>query len=203
MLARYTYLLAKMECKKLPDAELLWRIRAGDPSAFNPIYDSYRRNILDLALGKLRSIEDAADITQETFLRAFQSVDDLHAPVLPWLYTTARNLCYDLLRRKWRHMELHDERAYSDTPGIFNTLSQSETPHDLLERSLLVQRLIEAFEQLPAKNQEVMLLFLNEDNFSEAARARDMNVATLKSRLHRARLYMRRALPDMHEFCYA
>ncbi len=84
------------------DGELVERARKGDRDAFRQLVERYQRKIATLALGMLRNREDALDVVQETFTKAFQSLDRFKgdAGFYTWTYRIAVNLCIDHQRRE-------------------------------------------------------------------------------------------------------
>ena len=84
------------------DGELVERARKGDRDAFRELVERYQRKIATLALGMLRNREDALDVVQETFTKAFQSLDRFKgdASFYTWTYRIAVNLCIDHQRRE-------------------------------------------------------------------------------------------------------
>ena len=98
------------------DAALLSGLRAGDRDAFEQLYELYRGQIYNLTLRIVHSPEDACDITQEVFIKAFRKlpespVTDQH--LTPWLYRVAVNASYDHLRTRRQHRDIDDLGAES------------------------------------------------------------------------------------------
>ena len=101
-------------------------LRAGRQDAFEALYESYRERIFNLALRIVQSREDAGDITQDVFLKAFRQMptgDDLS--VKPWLYRVAVNTCYDHLRARRLHRTIDDAQHDTRAPHI-DTFEQAE-----------------------------------------------------------------------------
>src|SRR5688500_7502619 len=84
------------------DEALAAGARAGGPAAFSELVDRYRDLVFAYALARLRSREEAEDVAQETFVRAFQRLDRLRwfGSWEGWLMRILRNLCHDALRRR-------------------------------------------------------------------------------------------------------
>src|SRR6185369_13059396 len=97
------------------DWELVQRAKQGDREAFRELVERYQRKIAALALGMLRNREDALDIVQETFTKAYQSLDRFKgdAAFYTWVYRIAVNLCVDHQRRsgKQAHVSFDTEDA--------------------------------------------------------------------------------------------
>src|SRR6185437_5002843 len=97
------------------DWDLVQRTRSGDREAFRELVERYQRKIAALALGMLRNREDALDVVQDTFAKAYQSLDRFKgdASFYTWVYRIAYNLCVDHQRRdaKQPHVPLEGEEG--------------------------------------------------------------------------------------------
>ena len=90
------------------DWELVQRARTGDRDAFRELVERYQRKIAALALGMLRNRDDALDIVQETFTKAYQNLDRFkgESAFYTWVYRIAYNLCVDQQRRAAKEPQL-------------------------------------------------------------------------------------------------
>ena len=90
------------------DWDLVQRAQAGDRDAFRELVERYQRRIAALALGMLRSREDALDIVQETFTKAYQNLDRFKgdSAFYTWVYRIAHNLCIDHQRRAGKQLQV-------------------------------------------------------------------------------------------------
>ena len=88
-----------------PDAELMLRVKKGDAHAFEELVDKYKQPVLNFVHRTLRDSSDAEDIAQNVFVQIFKSADRyrVEAKFSTWLYTIARNLCLNEIRRRSRH----------------------------------------------------------------------------------------------------
>src|SRR3954447_13473645 len=102
------------------DARLLERYRQGDRYAFETLFRKYQTYVYNVSLGMLCNSEDAADVTQETFLRLHRNLDSFRgdSSFSTWLYRVAVNLCITELRRRGRHRYefLEDVARDEDSP---------------------------------------------------------------------------------------
>ncbi len=102
---------------------LLQRVKAGDRTAFDSLVDRYHREIYFLALRFMKNAEDAEDVTQQAFVRAFEKIDSFRgdAAFNTWLYRVTVNLCNTRLRSRKETAELNentrDERSQDDSPS--------------------------------------------------------------------------------------
>ena len=170
------------------DAELIRRAKRGDRRAFGQIVRRHQRRVFALGLRWLRNADDADDVVQETFVRAWQALarfDDAR-PFVPWLITIAVNRAKTRVGRA-RVAEELDERIPWQGPS----------PEEDAGRALLAREVRAAIDALPEEQRIVMHLRAVEDlSYREIADALEIPVGTVMSRLSRAREALRRILGD-------
>jgi RNA polymerase sigma-70 factor (ECF subfamily) len=179
-------LLAGSEHQRDRVGELVARARRGDPSAFDEIVRRHQRQVYNLAYRMLRRHEDAEDVTQEAFLRAFESLPRLQeeGAVGAWVCRIAGNLCVSWLRAKERRREVSADLQH---------LPAQETVGPETEE--IVRRTREAVARLPPRYRlAIVAYYLEGRSYKEAARAAGVAVRTLKTRLYRARKMLREML---------
>jgi RNA polymerase sigma-70 factor (ECF subfamily) len=172
------------------DWELVQRAQQGDREAFRELVERYQRKIGALALGMLRSREDALDIVQETFTKAYQSLDRFKgdAAFYTWVYRIAYNLCIDHQRRsaKQTHVSLDDEPgepaiAPADAP-------RTDQPFDRARDAEIADRVQSAIRELTPDHRAVILLRELEGlSYEEISQVLECPKGTVMSRLHYAR----------------
>jgi RNA polymerase sigma factor (sigma-70 family) len=131
------------------DSDLLARVRSGDDSAFEALYDSYHRRLLAFCQHMLGSREEAEDVLQHTFLAAYSSLR-AGCEVLelkPWLYTIARNRCLSVMRARHEEVEL-DEGA----PATEGLAAEVDRRADL-------RMLVRDVQRLPHDQRAALVLF--------------------------------------------
>ena len=121
---------------KSEQAELISRAGAGDLDAFHRIYEEYGRRILNFVYRMVDSREDAEDLTQGVFLRAFHELGRLQKPdsFESWLYRIARNEVYQAFRKKRSEPEFQDTLLPGQDMGWleFDPADRRPTPHETL-----------------------------------------------------------------------
>ena len=167
------------------------QVLSGDVNAFEPLVTAYEKNAYQLALRMLGSAEDAQDVTQEAFLKAYRSLDSfrLDSRFSVWLYRIVSNLCLDLLRKRQRRPErsltVEDEdgeEAQRDVPD------ESFSPEALLERKLTREAVRRGLDELPPEQRQILLLRELEGlSYEEIGEALGLEPGTVKSRIFRAR----------------
>jgi RNA polymerase sigma-70 factor, ECF subfamily len=175
------------------DWELVQRTRRGDRDAYRELVERYQRKIAALALGMLRSREDALDVVQETFTKAYQSLDRFKgdATFYTWIYRIAFNLCVDHQRRDVRVVPLALD---GDEPGGDAVAPPlPEGPHDdepfaRARDAELATKLRQAIAELTPDHRAVILLREVEGlSYEEISRVLECPKGTVMSRLHYAR----------------
>jgi RNA polymerase sigma-70 factor (ECF subfamily) len=171
------------------DRALVIRCRSGDRSAFGVLVRRYQRRVFGLGLRMLGSADDADDLVQETFLRAWRALDRFEEdrPLAPWLLRIATNQALNVLAARGRRpVEELNESMPADGPG----------PDRLAEQRGLHERIRRAMAELPDEQRAILALRAGEGlSYREIADTLDIPVGTVMSRLARARETMRKKVP--------
>ena len=180
--------------------EHIWvkKAASGDADAFEQLVLTYQTPIYNLCFRMVGNAEDAADLTQESFLKAWNHLHSFHyeAAFSTWLYRLASNTCLDFLRSMKRHPQISltvedndGEEATLDIPDL------SPSPEEALlcaeEKALLAQ----AMQELePEQRQILTLRVVYEMSYADIADVLRIREGTVKSRLSRARDALRKNL---------
>jgi RNA polymerase sigma-70 factor (ECF subfamily) len=181
------------------DGALARSASRGDRQAFSRLVDEHKRAVHGLCHRLLRDAEEARDAAQETFVRAFTSIDtyDSAQAFAPWLLRIARNHCVDVLRRRIpdaRRVEL-DADPPEGAPDRELADASVPPPDEAMERRQTAATLSRAVDALPANYREVVQLFHVEHlSYKEIAVTLDVPIGTVMTWLHRARGRLRSAL---------
>ncbi|MFH1143291.1 MAG: sigma-70 family RNA polymerase sigma factor [Candidatus Eisenbacteria bacterium] len=172
------------------EAALILRCQTGDAGAFQPIVVRYMRYAAGFALAWTGSRDDALDLSQEAFARAYRAIArfDAARPFYPWFHRILRNLCINHLARARRLGEVPLEEAREkedERPGPAAALESAET-----------RRLVwEALRRLNAPDREILILREFQGlTYAEMAEVLGIPRGTVMSRLHQARLRLRAGL---------
>ena len=179
------------------DAELLRRVQADDLDAFEEFFARYRSSIYRTAYGLTGDRQAAEEVLQDTFVRAFQRRHLLHADVspLPWLHRVSLNLCYSRLSRRRLPTGPIDEVTES------SRADDGPLPADEAERAELRLMVREGIAALPEKHRSVVVLYyLQRLSLRETAETLDIQLGTVKSRLHYALRNLRTHLEGDRRF---
>lgn len=171
-----------------PDRQLVKLARKGDEFAFKQLVERYQERVYWAAYNMVRNREEATDIAQEAFLRVYRSLGrfDIEKRFYTWLYQIVANLSIDHLRRKGVAKSVSLE-ALGDMAGGHSV------PGDSVETSELRQRVRDTIDRLgPMYRAVVTLRDIEGLSCKEIARIVGTTHATVRWRLHRARIIFRK-----------
>lgn len=182
----------------MTERELVARAKAGDPHAFEQLVLDNQNKVYTLAVRMVGDREEAADLAQEAFLKAWKGLESFQgdSSFSTWVYRLTTNVCIDFLRKRDRRREvtpalsLDDEEAAWAEPGDW-----SQDPQHQLEREELHQAVARGLEALPDHQRQILTLReLSGLSYQEIGDALDLDLGTVKSRIARARLALRKML---------
>jgi RNA polymerase sigma-70 factor (ECF subfamily) len=177
--------------------DLVRRIRAGDDEAFERLIEFCGPRVYALVYRMIGHHEDALDLVQDTFLRVYQALPRFRGECAfeTWLYRIVVNVCHNELKRRRRRPLTFTESDSELANGTFSVLEQlvsGETPEDLSLRHECQRQLEQMIQQLPELYRLVVVLHdIQGLSYEELAAALNMNIGTVKSRLHRAHQLLR------------
>lgn len=186
------YSPAAMLPDDLTDSELVLRVRKGDGSAYRPLVERYQSRIHAMVYGMLRDAEEARDITQNAFIKAYQNLASfrIESSFYTWLYRIAMNLAIDHCRKNRRRKTTAFDEAVAnrDEDGTILEMHQSDSPQKALQRKQLHERIFAALDELSEEQREVVLLREVEGlSYKEIADTMGIPEGTVMSRLFYAR----------------
>lgn len=177
--------------------------RKGDSRAFAELVNLYADKLYQLAFRLTGNRQEAEDVVQETFLRVYKHLDryDEKLKFSTWIYRIASNLCIDRLRKRRNVYSLDAQSAeHEDLDGYSMLPGDERTPESEVLLSETQEMVHRAIESLPLKYKSVVVLrYLQDLSLQEIAEVLDMPVTTVKTRVHRAREYMRRKIGHLFQ----
>lgn len=187
----------------LSDLELVARLQKGDTAVFREIVRRHQDKVYRLALRLTRDEARAQDATQDAFLQVFRKVSQFQeqSAFSTWLYRITVNAALMRMRSERRHHETSLDEAsprYTEAGEIAEPVDDWSTAvdEDAGNREL-AQHAAKAVDELPETYRSVFVLReLEEMSTEEVAEILDLTVPTVKTRLHRARLALRKVLAD-------
>jgi len=178
------------------DEELVARSRGGDLDSFNQLVLRWERPIYALAYRVIGREEDARDVAQETFLRAFRALAGFkgQAKFSSWLYRITLNLCRDWIRRE-RRAPVAQAPEGVDLLELASSAEPTETVEDLVSRRELGRAVAKAMSTLPDEQRTAIVLKEYHGlTFQEIADLLDCPLSTVKTRLYQGLTVLRREL---------
>jgi RNA polymerase sigma-70 factor (ECF subfamily) len=166
----------------LDESRLIQRAAQGEPDAWEPLMQAHQEPVFRLAYLFLGDPDDAEDVAQETFLRAYYNLRrfDRTRPLRPWLLSIAANLARNRHRSAGRYLNALSRAFRVETAASPNVEERSEADQD-------ADQLWKAVRQLSADDQQVIYLrFFLDLSVAEAAQSLNVADGTVKSRLNRA-----------------
>lgn len=183
---------------EMDDQYYIDQVKRGQTAAFSYLVERYRDMVYGLALKMLRNTEEAEELAQDTFVKAFQSIQSYRgsARFSTWLYRITYNSAITMLRKKKMQLLSLDEQRLSDDDEI--KLHQQLTEIDKEE---LAASLKKAMDSLPEDDQALVTLYYYEDqSVDEISHITGLSASNVKVKIHRARkkmyLYLKENLEE-------
>lgn len=188
----------------MTDRELVERAKRGDQSAFERLVLDNQNRVYSLALRLVNDREEAADLAQEAFVKAWQGLPSFQgeSSFATWIYRLTTNVCIDWLRRQKRREGVEPSVSLDDEEsGWAEPADRGSDPHLLLERSERGKALARGLDRLPDWQRRALVLReLSGLSYQEIGQALDIDLGTVKSRIARARLNLRKILLEDGNF---
>ena len=176
---------------QVSEKEIIERVLGGDANAFEELVLRYEGTVYSIALRMVSNREDAADMTQEAFIKAYNSLPSFRGDsrFSSWLYRIATNVCVDFLRSKSRRPQSSltaenddGEDAQLDIPD------PADGPEEQLMKKLSMQSLSEGLRLLGDDHRQILVMReLGGMSYAEIGAALSLEEGTVKSRIFRAR----------------
>lgn len=175
----------------MEESEIIKRSAEGDMRAFEMLVQKYQSGIINHAYIMLGNREDAFDMAQETFIRAYCAIGTFgrQSSFKTWLYKIATNVCFDEIRRRKRRIKtVNVSNDENDTTENIVQADESTNPENILSQKELSEVIFAAVESLGDDYREVISLreYAKMD-YKEIAKTLGISLGTVKSRLSRAR----------------
>ena len=183
-----------------PDAGLMLRVKRGDREAFELLVDKYKQPVTNLIYRTLGDATEAEDLAQNVFVQVYKSAHryQVSAKFTTWLFTIARNLCLNEIRRRSRHPAdsldaPHPE--HEDQPLRQFEDAKTFSPPDALLHGELEQKIQQALSELPENQRLAILLCRQEElSYEDIARVLGCSLSATKSLIHRGRETLKQKL---------
>jgi RNA polymerase sigma-70 factor (ECF subfamily) len=181
------------------EKDLVQRWRRGDRDAFGDLVRGYMSDAYLIALGFAGNSEDARDLSQDAFIRAFQARAQFEEgrPFYPWFYRILRNRCLNFIKRESKK---HEPLFYDDDPDRERFPSATPSPLDSLEKEERLRFLRAAIQELSFDHREIIVLKnFNGYSYERIAGTLGIPIGTVMSRLYYARKMLKQILTRMEQ----
>jgi RNA polymerase sigma-70 factor (ECF subfamily) len=175
-----------------PDADLMLRVKQGDAAAFESLVEKYKQAVMNFVYRTLPDATEAEDLAQHVFLQVFKSAHryEASAKFTTWLFTIARNLCLNEIRRRIRHPADSLDETYPDGDQPIRQPEETKNfaPPDALLHAELERKIEDALAALPEKQRTAILLCRGDElSYEDIAKVLGCSVSATKSLIHRGR----------------
>ena len=188
----------------MTDAELVRQTRQGQSSAFEALVRRWSARLIGYVRAKVKQPEIAEDIAQETFLKAYRSMDSLAEPSKfgSWLLSIAHRASLDWLKAKARgELRFGDMNEGLPNAHSGDWQSAEQQPADLCIRKEQENSVIGQIDALPEVLREVLMMYYYDDvTYKELAEILEVSTATVNARLTKARHLLREQLSDLRRW---
>ena len=173
------------------ESAVILKVQQGDANAFEALVTAYQKQVYNLALRTVGNPEDAADLSQEAFLRAYRSIGSFRgdSKFSVWLYRLTTNICIDFLRSKGRKptVSLTMENDDEETQEL-DVADDRFDPEENFQRAELQRAVQRGLNALPEEFRTILVLReLEGMSYAEIGEILHLEEGTVKSRLFRAR----------------
>ena len=173
------------------EAAVIQAVLGGDVNAFEKLVKEYEKNVYNLALRMTGNSEDAADMSQEAFIKAYNSITSFRgdSKFSVWLYRIVSNVCLDFLRSRSRKQTVSLSAENDDGEDVeLDIADETQSPELLLDRSMTRDAVRRGLAALPPDHREILLLReIQGLSYEEIASVLGLVEGTVKSRIFRAR----------------
>jgi len=170
------------------EREVIRRVQEGDRKAFEELVNAYKRKAYYVAMGFVNNHEDALDLSQDAFVKAFKAIKtfDLNSPFFPWFYKIIKNHCLNYIKKSARVR--NDSLEELEEEQFMQFHEERPDPREQFSQSQQREQLWEAIERLKPDFREIIIMkHFHNLSYKEIADALNIPIGTVMSRLFNAR----------------
>ncbi len=174
------------------------RAKKGDIGSYQSIYDQFARKVLNFIYRMVNSLEEAEDLTQETFVTVYQKLGTLkdNTKFEPWLFRIARNFVYQRYRSR-TPISVSVDVIDEDGQPVTQLIDERKTPDQAFQAGELETVIQNVISDLPEKYREVFVLSaIQKLSYQQIAEIVGRSLPSVKTDIHRARLEVRKRVKD-------
>ena len=177
--------------------ESLEKLLSGDEQAFEEFIRENQTKVYRIALSMVKNPQDAEDIAQETFVKVYMSLSSFggRSEITTWVYRIVYNLSIDFLKKHGKRAKITKTLDDPDDTELLELSDDSYLPEDAFEKKEVKKDIYEALKSLPDEQRELIeLKDIHGFSYEEIAEMLSIKEGTLKSRLNRGRLVLKKIL---------
>ena len=187
------------------ELRIIKKVVDGDGNAFEELVLANQKNVYNLALKMTGNEDDALDISQEAFLKAYRQLEGFRgdSKFSVWLYRLTYNLCIDFLRKKPRGgvISISSYQDGNDEPQDLEIPDMRDLPEDKVMRKEMRKTIVESIGELSQQHREILVMReITGMSYEEIAETLKLSEGTVKSRLARARVSLANILVEKGTF---
>ena len=173
------------------ESRIVQKVLKGDVNAFETLVLAYEKSVYNITLRMTGNSEDASDMTQEAFIKAYNSLQSFRgdSKFSVWIYRIATNVCLDFIRSRSRKPTVSLSVADKDGDEVeLDVADESQSPEQLLDRQMTRESVRRGLETLTPEYRQILLLReIQGLSYDEISQCLGLEVGTVKSRIFRAR----------------
>ena len=175
---------------EVSEKKIIEKVLGGDANAFEELVLKYEKTVYNLALRMVGDRDDAFDMTQEAFIKAYGSLSSFRgdSKFSVWIYRITTNVCLDFLRSKSRKQQVSLTVSDDDEDAQLDIPDPKADPEQQLIKKISMQSVEEGLQTLPDKQRQILVMReLGGMSYAEIGKALSIEEGTVKSRIFRAR----------------
>ena len=175
---------------EVSEKKIIEKVLGGDANAFEELVLRYEKTVYNLALRMVGDRDDAFDMTQEAFIKAYGSLSSFRgdSKFSVWIYRITTNVCLDFLRSKSRKQQVSLTVSDDDEDVQLDIPDPNADPEQQLIKKISMQSVEEGLKTLPDKQRQILVMReLGGMSYAEIGKALSLEEGTVKSRIFRAR----------------
>ncbi len=189
------------------EKRVIRRVLDGDADAFEELVRANEKNVYNLALKMTGNEQDALDLSQDAFLKAYTSLPSFNGEsrFSVWLYRLTYNLCIDFLRKRKRRQTVPlDGEDENGEPYALQIPDPAPGPAETAERNQTRREILDAVQALPPNHRQILVMRCVEElSYARIAAELGVGEGTVKSRLNRARAALEKSLRQKGTYPFA
>ena len=182
------------------EEDLIEKAKAGDVKSFEILIANYKKRAFNIAYRMLGNLEDANDVTQESFLKIYRSIDKFKgkSSFSTWLYSIVSNTCIDFIRKNRKKTTISIDTNYDEDGYEIEIADEKNTTESLFEKKEIIRSIHDAINRLN-HDQKIVIILRDIQGFSyfEISKILNISEGTVKSRISRGRKNLKNLLEEM------